>query len=67
MHEFSSSFLFLLSLLFLFSLQDYDEKLFKKVITYKILLNLTIKNHKKLNMSMLITDIEYHEVILSKF
>jgi len=45
---------------------DYDEKLFKKVITYKILLNLTIKSHKKLIMSMLIVNIEHHEAILSK-
>jgi len=46
---------------------DYDEKLFKKVITHKILLNLIIKSHKKLTVSMLITDIDHHEAILSKF
>jgi len=46
---------------------DYDEKLARKTITHKILLNLTIKSHKKLTMSMLIADIEHHEVILSKF
>ncbi len=45
---------------------DYDEKLAKKIITHKILLNLTIKSHKKLTVSMLIADIEHHEVILSK-
>ncbi len=45
---------------------NYDEKLFKKVITHKILLNLTIESHKKLTMSMLIVDIEHHEAILSK-
>ncbi len=45
---------------------DYDEKLARKTITHKILLNLTIKSHKKLTMSMLIADIEHHEVILSK-
>jgi len=45
---------------------DYDEKLVRKTITYKILLNLTIESHKKLTMSMLIADIEHHEVILSK-
>ncbi len=44
-------------------IQDYNEKLFKKVITYKILLNLTIESHKKLIMSMLIIDIEHHEAI----
>ncbi len=46
---------------------DYDEKLTRKTITHKILLNLTIKSHKKLTVSMLIADIEHHEAILSKF
>jgi len=46
---------------------DYDEKLFKKVITHKILLNLIIESHKKLTVSMLIADINHHEAILSKF
>ncbi len=46
---------------------DYDEKLARKTITHKILLNLTIESHKKLTMSMLIADIEHHEVILDKF
>jgi len=45
---------------------DYDEKLFKKVITHKILLNLIIESHKKLTVSMLIADINHHEAILSK-
>jgi len=48
-------------------IQEYDEKLFKKVITHKILFNLTIESHKKLMMSMLIADIKHHEAILSKF
>jgi len=47
-------------------IQDYDEKLFKKIITHKILSNLTIESHKKLTVSMLITDIEHHEAILNK-
>ncbi len=47
-------------------IQDYDEKLARKTITHKILLNLTIESHKKLTMSMLIVDIEHHEAILSK-
>jgi len=47
-------------------IKDYDEKIFKKIITHKILLNLIIKSHKKLTVSMLIVDIDYHEVILSK-
>ncbi len=45
---------------------DYDEKLAKKTITHKILLNLTIESHKKLTVSMLIADIKHHEAILSK-
>ncbi len=48
-------------------IKDYDEKIFKKIITHKILLNLIIKSHKKLTVSMLIVDIDHHEVILSKF
>ncbi len=48
-------------------IRDYNEKLARKTITHKILLNLTIKSHKKLTMSMLIVDIEHHEAILSKF
>jgi len=47
-------------------IKDYDEKIFKKIITHKILLNLIIKSHKKLTVSMLIADINHHEVILSK-
>ncbi len=47
-------------------IQNYDEKLVRKTITHKILLNLTIESHKKLTMSMLIADIEHHEAILSK-
>jgi len=48
-------------------IRDYDEKIFKKIITHKILFNLIIESHKKLTVSMLIADIDYHEVILSKF
>ncbi len=47
-------------------IRDYDEKIFKKIITHKILLNLIIESHKKLTVLMLITDIDHHEVILSK-
>jgi len=47
-------------------IRDYDEKIFKKTITQKILFNLIIKSHKKLTVSMLIADIDHHEVILSK-
>jgi len=45
---------------------NYDEKLVRKIITHKILLNLMIESHKKLTVSMLIADIEHHETILSK-
>ncbi len=48
-------------------IRDYDEKISKKIITHKILFNLIIKSHKKLTVSMLIADIDHHEVILSKF
>ncbi len=47
-------------------IRDYDEKIFKKIISHKILFNLIIKSHKKLTVSMLIADIDHHEVILSK-
>ncbi len=47
-------------------IRDYDEKIFKKIITHKILLNLIIESHKKLTISMLIADIDHYEVILSK-
>jgi len=48
-------------------IKDYDEKIFKKIITHKILLNLIIESHKKLTVLMLIVDVDYHEVILNKF
>ncbi len=47
-------------------IREYDEKLTKKIITHKILLNLTVKSHKKLTVSMLIADINHHDVILEK-
>ncbi len=47
-------------------IKDYDEKIFKKIITHKILFNLIIESHKKLIISMLIVDIDHYEVILSK-
>ena len=47
-------------------IKEYDEKISKKTITHKILLNLIIESHKKLTVSMLIADINHHEVILSK-
>jgi len=47
-------------------IRDYNEKISKKIITHKILLNLIIESHKKLTVSMLIADINHHKVILSK-
>ncbi len=47
-------------------IRNYDEKLVRKTITHKILLNLMIESHKKLTVSMLIVDIKHHEAILSK-
>jgi len=47
-------------------IRDYDEKISKKIIIHKILLNLIIESHKKLTVSMLIADIDHHEIILSK-
>jgi len=47
-------------------IREYDKKLTKKIITHKILLNLTVKSHKKLTVSMLIADINHHDVILEK-
>ncbi len=47
-------------------IKEYDEKIFKKTITHKILSNLIIESHKKLTISMLIVDIDHHEVILEK-
>ncbi len=47
-------------------IKEYDENIFKKTITYKILLNLIIESHKKLTVSILISDIDHHEVILEK-
>ncbi len=47
-------------------IREYDEKLARKIITHKILLNLTVESHKKLTVSMLIADIDHHDVILRK-
>ncbi len=47
-------------------IKEYDEKISKKTITHKILSNLIIESHKKLTVSMLIADINHHEVILEK-
>ncbi len=47
-------------------IKEYDEKILKKTITHKILLNLIIESHKKLTVSMLIADIDHHKVILEK-
>ncbi len=48
-------------------IREYDGKLARKIIIHKILLNLTVESHKKLTVSMLIADIDHHDVILKKF
>ncbi len=47
-------------------IRGYDEKLAKKIITYKILSILIVSNYKKPSILMLITDIKHHEAILEK-
>jgi len=47
-------------------IREYDEKLARKIITHKILPNLTVKSYKKLTVSMLIADINHHDIILRK-
>ncbi len=47
-------------------IRGYDEKLAKKIITYKILSILIVNNYKKSLILILITDIEHHETILKK-
>ncbi len=47
-------------------IREYDGKLARKTIIYKILSNLIIEDHKELIVSMLIADIGYHEAILGK-
>ncbi len=43
-------------------IRGYDGKLAKKIITHKILSNLIIEDHKELTVSMLIADIDHHEI-----
>jgi len=47
-------------------IKEYNEKISKKTITHKILLNLILESYKKLTVSMLIADINHYEVILEK-
>jgi len=47
-------------------IRGYDGKLARKVITHKILPNLTVESHKELTVSMLIADIGHHDAILGK-
>ncbi len=47
-------------------IKEYDEKISEKTIIHKILSNLIIESYKKLTVSMLIADINHHEVILEK-
>jgi len=47
-------------------IRGYDEKLAKKIITYKILSILIINNYKKPLILMLIINIKHYEIILKK-
>ena len=47
-------------------IRDYDDKLIKKIIIHKLLFNLTINDYKELTVSMLIININHHEIILNK-
>jgi len=47
-------------------IRGYDGKLTKKIITHKILPNLTVESHKELTVPMLIADIDHHDAILEK-
>ncbi len=47
-------------------IRDYDEKLIKKIITYKILFILIVNNYKKSFILMLIINIKHYEIILKK-
>ena len=47
-------------------IRDFNEKIVKKSITYIIYLDLVIQSHCKLFILILIADINYYNVIISK-
>ncbi len=55
-----------LSLIKLKSIRKFDDHYAKKLITHAIYLNLTILNHMKRFISMLITRLDQHQMILEK-
>ncbi len=55
-----------LSLIKLKSIREFDNHYAKKLITHAIYLNLTVQNHMKRFASMLITQLNQHQMILEK-
>ena len=48
------------------SLRDYDDKLFKTLIIYFLLLSLKVNDYKKDSYSILIVFLKYYSIILEK-
>ena len=55
-----------LSLIKLKSIRKFDDHYAKKLITHAIYLNLTVQDHMKRFISMLITRLDQHQMILEK-
>ncbi len=55
-----------LSLIKLKSIREFDDHYAKKLITHAIYLNLTVQDHMKRFVSMLITRLDQHQMILEK-
>ena len=56
----------LLSLIKLKSIREFDDHYAKKLIIHAIYLNLTVQDHMKCFVSMLITQLSQHQMILEK-
>ncbi len=55
-----------LSLIKLKSIREFNDHYAKKLITHAIYLNLTVQDHMKRFVSMLITQLDQHQMILEK-
>jgi len=55
-----------LSLIKLKSIKEFDDHYVKKLITHAIYLNLTVQDHMKRFVFMLITRLDQHQMILEK-
>ncbi len=55
-----------LSLIKLKSIREFDDHYVKKLITHTIYLNLTVQDHMKRFVFMLITQLDQHQMILEK-